>query len=166
MRFLPAVALVVALAATPAAASPERERLTRERVDGLLAGLAGELERGERLRDEDARSLVERVERFDRCLRLLGLAAGHLLRGTPGAAAETVHQVEGLLGSFEPDRRHYAGELMASEAESARSAAGKAREAIERGDRSRALAAIRVAGRYTTRARDVAAASVLPLFDE
>lgn len=166
MRFLPAAALAIALAATPTAARSQRDQRTRERVEGLYAGLVENLERGERLREEDARSRGERVADLERGRRLLGLAAVHLQRGSRNEAVATVAEVEDLLSSIEPDRGHFAGELVASEAGNARRAAGLAREAIERGERSRGLAALRIAGRYTARARDIAAASVLPLFEE
>lgn len=160
-------ALAIVLVSSPVAAAPEaRERLVRERVEGLFSGLVEELERGEARLDAAARERGERLGHLERSLRLLGLAAGHLQRGSGEQAVRTVAEVEGLLAGVGPDRGRFAGELVATEAENARRAAAIAREAIEAGNRSRSLAAIRLAGLHAARARDVAAASTLPLFED
>jgi hypothetical protein len=159
-------------AATPARSdpgaevSPERQQEIRRKVDGLFAGLVEELDRGEARRHRAAVRRGERLGDLTRGVRLLALAAGHLQRGAAEPAARIVAEVEGLLAAVAPDRGHFAGERVAEEAANARRAAGLAREAIEAGNRSRGLAAVRLAGRYAARARDVAAASALPLFEE
>jgi hypothetical protein len=168
MRLGPvAAALAVALPSSSALAVPEaRERLVRERVEGLFAGLVEELDRSDRAREREARERGERLGDLERSLRLLGLAAGHLLRGSNDTAGRTVGEVEGLLARVAPDPGHFAGPRVAELAGEARRAAGIARDAIEEGNRSRGLAAIRAAGLYAARARNVAAASVLPVFEE
>lgn len=146
--------------------SPERQQEIRQRVEGLFAGLVEELERGEARRHRAAVRRGERLGALERGVRLLALAGGHLQRGEAEAAVRIVAEAEGLLAAVGADRAHFAGELLAAEAAHAGKAAALAREAIQAGNRSRGLAALRLAGRYAARARDVAAASLLPLFEE
>jgi hypothetical protein len=164
-----AAAIAAPAGATPPSTpepSPRRQEEIRQKVDGLFAGLVEELDRDEARRHHEARRRGERLGALERGMRLLGLAAGHLQRDGREPAIRILAEVEGLFAGVDADRSHFAGELVAAEAANARRAAALAREAIEAGNGSRGLAALRLAGRYAARARDVAAASTLPLFQD